>query len=98
MAGVAGNTSRAYPRDSRTKGKATMASGLYTTLYEVKGEVKLQASSAVSRTSEYRQGALRLSQLGDTFFIQCVHDSTSGKPSKRYKVCRLARVLLSLTN
>ena len=64
-----------------------MASGLYTTLYEVKGEVRLQASSAIQRASTYQPGALRLSQLGDAFFIQCVHDS-NGKPSKRYKLDR----------
>ena len=71
-----------------SKGKATMASGLYTKLYEVKGEVRLQASSTIQRASTYQPGALRLSQLGDTFFIQCVHDSINGKPSKRYKLDR----------
>ncbi len=69
-----------------SKGKATMAASLHQTIYEVKGEVKLQASNTISRTSVFQAGLLRLSQLGDTFFIECVYDN--GKPNKRYKVCR----------
>ena len=71
-----------------------MAFGLHKLIHEVKGEVKLQTSSVIQQTSTYQQGALRLSQLGDTYHIQCVHYIGKGKLSKRYKVCQLLTVVI----
>lgn len=65
-----------------------MASNLHHSLCEVKGEVKLQATSTISRMVKQQPGKLRLSQMGDSFYIQCVYDNGI-KPSKKYKVCRI---------
>ncbi|CAB3981649.1 ubiquitin carboxyl-terminal hydrolase 37-like, partial [Paramuricea clavata] len=64
-----------------------MAASLHRTLCEVKGEVKLQATNTISRVVKQQPGKLRLSQLGDSFYIQCVYDN-GVKPSKKYKLDR----------
>ena len=81
--------SRPYPREFKnskfgTSGK--MADDLHKLIYEVKGTVNWLSSARIaSQGNHSRPGALRLTRLVDTFYIQCNFDGLKTK-SKKLKV------------
>ena len=82
--------SRPYPREFKNSkfgqrvGK--MANDLHKLIYEVKGTVNWLSSARIATQGNHSSpGALRLTRLVDTFYIQCNFDGLKTK-SKMHKV------------
>ena len=81
--------SRPYPRkfkNSKFGRSGKTADDLHKLIYEVKGTVNWLSSARIaSQGNHSRPGALRLTRLVDTFYIQCNFDGLKTK-SKKHKV------------